>query len=106
MAKVDVMKILFLPFNYSGNQINVIILNGVIMTIWFITLLILLLTCICVIQKEIKHEMIKRKSFQKYQEKMTSTTMMDLRSKYVHFASARIKSNNIDQDIDFVWIGL
>ena len=103
MAKVDVMKILFLPFNYSGNQINVIILNGVIMTIWFITLLTLLLTCICVITKEIKHEKIKRKAFKKYREKMISTVMMaDMKSKNVHFASARIKSNNIDQDIDFV----
>ena len=101
MAKVDVMKILFLPFNYSGNQTNVIILNGVIMTIWFITLLTLLLTCICVITKEIKHEKIKRKAFKKYQEKMISTVMLDMKSKNVHFASARIKST-IDQDIDFV----
>ena len=101
MAKVDVMKILFLPFNYSGNQTNVIILNGVIMTIWFITLLTLLLTCICVITKEIKHEKIKRKAFKKYREKMISTVMLDMKSKNVHFASARIKST-IDQDIDFV----
>ena len=103
MAKVDVIKLLFLPFNYSGNQINVIILNGVIMTIWFITLLTLLLTCLCVIRKEIKHEKIKRKAFQKYREKMISTVMMDdMKSKNVHFASARIKSTSIDQDIDFV----
>ena len=101
MAKVDVMKILFLPFNYSGNQINIIVLNGVIMTIWFITLLTLLLTCICVFTKEIKHEKIKRKAFKKYREKMISTVMLDMKSKNVHFASARIKSA-IDQDIDFV----
>ena len=67
MAKIEMMKILFLPFNLklSDGQKRTLILNAIVMCVWFTIMSILFVVCFYSFGREIsamKQENIVRKN--------------------------------------------
>ena len=82
MVKIEMMKLLFLPFNLklSDSQKSTLTLNATVMCLWFTIMLILFVMCFYLFGREIfamKQENIARKnkriSQNIHQEKMSPT---------------------------------
>ena len=62
--KIDMLNWLFVPFTYKAREENLdsIIVNGLIMTLWFVMLLSILISFFCVLRKAAIQERLRKRT--------------------------------------------